>query len=161
MGKWAYRIAIIAMIVAIAGAAIYWIWLRTNPETMTGPWIDPDYPTGKGWLLYPNGGEEVSGMVTILWDTSKTPKLDSDDKIRIGWTHDYRGASPTFQHETWEGCYCSRYNVITENALNTGEYEWNASQVLEECDGEHYPFYIRLDSSVYMDASNRFFNITG
>ena len=161
MGKWTYRIAILIMIAAIAGGAIYWIWFRTNPETFTGPWTDPDYPTGTGWLLYPNGGENVYGIVTIQWNTNKTPKLGPDAKIVIRWTHDPRGSSPTFEHETWEGCYCSRYHTITDSAPNTGSYQWNATQVLEQCDGETYPYYIRLDADVYSDASNRFFNITG
>ena len=161
MGKWTYRIAVIIMIAAIAVGAIYWIMLQTNPETMTGPWIDPDYPTGTGWLLYPNGGESVSGIVTIRWNTSKTPELGPDDEIWIGWTHDCRGSSPTFEHENWEGCYCSSYTVIMDSAPNTGSYQWNATELLEQCDGETYPYYIKLVGGVYMDASNRFFNITG
>jgi len=159
LGKWTYRIAVIAMIAAIAVGAIYWIMLQTNPETMTGPWIDPDYPTGTGWLLYPNGGETVSGTVTIRWDPDKTSQLDSEDEIWIAWTHDPRGASSTFEHETWEGCYCSRYNVITESAPNTGSYQWNANEVLEQCDGETYPYYIKIVGGKYMDASNKYFSI--
>lgn len=172
MGKWTYRIAIIVMIAVIAGAAIYWIWFRTV-EDFVGPWIDPDYPTGTGWLLYPNGGEAVSGIVTIRWDTSKTPGLDSDDEIEIGVSHDVRGGASVFnlgewpypqwvfQHENWEGCYCSMYSVITKNAPNTGSYEWNATQTLEEYNGEWYPYYIKLMGGKYMDASNTYFNITG
>jgi hypothetical protein len=158
MGKWTYRIAIIIMIVAIAGVAIYWIMLQTNPETMTGPWLGEDT-----WLLYPNGGENVSGVITILWNTSKV-KLGPDAEIWIAWSHLPRGASPTFQHEDWEGCYCQvdyAEHVMTESAPNTGEYEWNATQALEDCNGETYPYYIKIVGSQYMDASNRFFNITG
>ena len=164
MGKWTYRIAVIIMIVAIAVGAIYWIMLQTNPEKMTGPWTDPGYPTGTGWLLYPNGGESVSGIVTIQWDPSKTSGLDSDDKIWISWSHLPRGNSPTFQHEDWEGCFCQvdyTKHVITDSAPNTGEYEWNATQALKDCNGETYPYYIKIVGGEYMDASNRFFNITG
>lgn len=172
MGKWIYRISIIAMIAAIAGGAIYWVMMQTNPETMTGPWTIPDYPTGAGWLLYPNGGETVQGIVTIRWNTSKTG-LGPDDTIRIGWTHDVRGwtsvrnlgtwpyLSGVFTHESWEGCYCSRYNIITDSAPNTGEYQWNATEVLKQSNDEWYPFYIRLEGGKYMDASNTYFNITG
>jgi hypothetical protein len=160
--KWIYRIAILIMLIAIAGGAIYWIWLRA--EDFVGPWTNPDYPTGTGWLLYPNGGESLSGMVTIEWNPSKTPGLGSDDPIWIGWSHLPRGASPTFQHEDWEGCYCQvdyANHIITETAPNTGTYEWNATQALVECDGETYPYYIKIVGGEYMDASNRFFNITG
>jgi hypothetical protein len=164
MNKWVFRIAIIIMIAAIAGAAIYWIMLQTSPETMTGPWTDPDYPTGTGWLLYPNGGEAVSGVITIRWNTSKTPGLGPDDKIWIAWSHLPRGGSPTFQHEDWEGCFCQvdyTKHVITDSAPNTGEYQWNATEALIECNGETYPYYIKIIGGKYMDATNRFFNITG
>lgn len=164
MNKWVFRIAIAIMIAAIAVAAIYWIMLQTNPETMTGPWTEADgYPTGKGWLLYPNGGEAVSGVITIRWNTSKV-KLGSNDTIWIAWSHLPRGSSPTFQHEDWEGCFCQvdyTNHVISGNAPNTGEYQWNATQALIECDGETYPYYIKIVGGKYMDATNRFFNITG
>jgi len=162
MGKWTYRILIIIMIVAIAGAAIYWIWLRTQKE-FVGPWTDPKYPTGKGWLLYPNGGETVSGIITIRWNTSKVG-LSSNYKIWIAWSHLPRGSSSTFQHEDWEGCFCQvdyANHVITDSAPNTGEYQWNATQALEEYNGETYPYYIKIVGGKYMDASNRFFNVTG
>ena len=177
MGKWTYRIAILIMIAAIVGGAIYWIWFRTNPETSTGPWGGEDT-----WLLYPNGGESVSGVINITWNPEKTPKLGPDDKIIIRWTHEVRGAAgkkwdwpyppEAFQHEDdvyWEGCYCSVYYCVVcgkrlcreHGVPNTGSYQWNATQALEEYNGETYPYYIRLDADVYMDASNRFFNITG
>ncbi|MDH5689046.1 MAG: hypothetical protein OEZ48_14460 [Candidatus Bathyarchaeota archaeon] len=131
------------------------------PPSFYGPWTDPNYPTGTGWLLYPNGGEKVFGIVTIRWNTSKTPELGPDDEIYVGWSHAPRGNSSTFEHEDWEADYCQRYHVITDSAPNTGEYQWNATQALEECNGEHYPYYIKLMGGPYMDASNRFFNITG
>jgi len=173
MNKWIYRISIVIMIAAIAGGAIYWIMLQTNPKTMSGPWTDPDYPSGMGWLLYPNGGESVSGIVTIRWNTNKTPGLGPDDKIEIGVSHDVRGGASVFnlgnwpyppgvfQHENWEGCYCSQYTVITDSAPNTGEYLWNATEVLEQYNGEWYPYYIKLMGGKYQDASNAYFNITG
>lgn len=162
MRKWTYRISMLIMIVAIAAAALYWIWFRTNPETMTGPWTDPDYPTGTGWLLYPNGGEIVSGIITIEWDTSKTPKLGPDDKIWIGWTQSPRYGNWDFRFEDQEGCFCQEYETLTDSAPNTGTYQWDTTQVLEECNGEHYPYYIKLvGDQGYMDASNTFFNITG
>ncbi len=174
MGKWLYRIAMVAMIVAIAAASIYWILLQTNPETMDGPWLEVDgYPTGKGWLLYPNGGEGVSGVIEILWDTDKTSDLGPEDKIKIGYSHGVRGgdsiyglgnwpySADKFIHEDWEGCYCSDFEVIVEETPNTGKYLWNATEVLEQNVGEWYPYYIRIYGGRYMDASNRYFNITG
>lgn len=173
MGKWTYRIATIVMIVAIAGGAAYWVWLRLNEETNPGPYREE---WGDSlWLLYPNGGE-VSGIVTIRWDVDRVG-LSEDAKVTIGWTHDLRGGGASagypykpsdFKHEDWEGCYCSIYRCIVCNkenckehtVPNTGEYQWNASEVLEINNDETYPYYIRITGAQYLDASDYYFNIT-
>jgi len=157
MGKWFYTIALIFLVVAIAVAGFFWVF----PDFWRPPpvWVK---------LLYPNGGEAVSGIVSIRWDTNQKSK----DKIWIGWSHDVRGnpnpgdwpyPPEVFRHEnseSWEGCYCQEYHVITDSAPNTGEYIWNATEVLEQCSGEWYPYYIKIECVKYMDASNTFFNIT-
>jgi hypothetical protein len=156
--------AVIAIIIWVGSLYLFLEKTKPPPDySFTEPWTNPDYPTGTGWLLYPNGREVVSGVITIEWDTSKTPKLGPDDKIWIGWTHCVRGAAGTegnwsyppevFEHETWEGCYCSTYEAITTSAPNTGEYQWNTTETLEWCNGEHYPYYIKLVGGVYMDAT--------
>lgn len=173
MGKWTYRITTIIMIAAIAVVAVWWVMHATNPETMSGPWLEANgYTTGKGWLLYPNGGEEVSGVIEILWNPNRTSGLGPEDKISIGYSHGVRGGdsiydlgkwpySPDkFKHEDWEGCYCSGFTVLMEDVPNTGKYVWNTTEVLEKNNGEWYPYYVRIEGGKYLDASNRYFNIT-
>lgn len=122
-------------------------------------------------LLSPNGEEAVSAIVTIRWN--RNASLGRNDNIWIGWSHDVR-ANPNpgdwpyspevFRYENsenWERCYCQTWHVITDSAPNTGSYEWNASEALEQCNGEGYPYYIKIIGGKYMDASNMYFNITG
>jgi len=119
-------------------------------------------------LLSPNGEEAVSAIVTIKWN--RNASLSRNDNIWIGWSHDVRGnpnlgdwpyPPEVFRYENWEGCYCQTWHVITDSAPNTGSFEWNASEALEQCNGEWYPYYIKILAGRYMDASNTYFNITG
>lgn len=70
-------------------------------------------------LIYPKGGEELSGTVAIRW-TASDP--DGDPLIiRIEYTSDPPPFCPTCPPPTW--------NQIAVGLENTGEYRWDTSSI--------------------------------
>ena len=72
--------------------------------------IDKMPPTVQ--VIYPNGGEELSGVITIEWEADDT--VDSSLEISLYYSNDGM---------TW--------NAIAEGIENTGSYEWDVTSLPE------------------------------
>jgi parallel beta-helix repeat protein len=111
------------------------------------PWVNPyGYIDGippKVTVIYPNGGELLSGEITIQWSAFDDLTMNLDGTIGIDYSADNGGS----------------WNRIASQQNNTGLYQWNTTVIP---DGSGY--FIRVSASddflnYGSDISNTSFSI--
>jgi parallel beta-helix repeat protein len=112
-----------------------------HPWVYSNGYIDTIPP--KVTVVYPNGGEVVSGKITIKWTALDNSTMNLNGTIGIAYSAN-NGSS---------------WNLIALKQNNTGQYLWNTTTI---SDGNHY--FIRLNASDEFhnngsDTSNTSFSI--
>ena len=114
-----------------------------NGNKSSSSFLIKDNTPPKVRVIYPNGGESVSGTVTIRWNA--TDNYDEENELKV--TIKYSADAGTSWH------------TIASSEDNTGEYDWNTS-ALE--DGKHYLIKISvkdLSNNQGVDISNATFTV--
>ena len=102
-----------------------------------------------GMLVYPNGGEVLSGVQTIKWDTSE---CSEGDTIRIWYGYNSsQGAFPGTVEPIKSGLKCS-----------SGEYSWDTNEASDKA-GNRNDFIIKIENvtqnGTKLDFSDDYFTI--
>jgi len=122
---------------------IYAVDSSGNGNTSSSSFLVKDNTPPDVLIIYPDGGENVSGIVTIKWNA--TDNYDAQNKLKV-----------TIKYSADGGV---SWHTIASNKDNTGEYEWNTSS-LE--DGKHYLIKISvedLSNNQGTDISNATFTV--